>query len=111
LSPDIRAQVWQRNAGACRLCGQPGAEIDHIRDDSPDLDNLQLLCADCHHAKTAERMVPASAEQWAMIAVLYERRVQPKVPARLCDDEQQWPKQWQTLKKARRQRLLVRIEG
>jgi hypothetical protein len=86
------------------------AQIDHIRDDSRDLDNLELLCADCHHAKTARQMVPASAAQQAMTEVLYPKRVEPDVPSLLCDYEQQWLKQWQALKKARRQRLLDRIE-
>ncbi len=81
-------------------------EIDHIRDDSADLANLQLLCADCHHAKTTRRMVPASAEQQAMCAVLCARRVPPNVRALLCDDEQQW----QASKKACRHRQLDRID-
>jgi len=40
----------------------------------------------------------------------YAKRVKPDVPALLCDDEQQWPTQWQALKKARRQQLLDWIE-
>ena len=52
LSPTSRVQVWERDGGRCVLCGQPGAEIDHITDDSRELGNLQLLYAGCHRAKT-----------------------------------------------------------
>ena len=52
LSPTSRVQVWERDGGRCVLCGQPGAEIDHITDDSRELGNLQLLYAACHRAKT-----------------------------------------------------------
>jgi hypothetical protein len=91
------------------LCGQSGAEIDHIKDDSPDLGNLQLLYADCHRAKTAARMRPASQEQRAAVRVLYKARVQPDAAALLCDDEQRWQGGWPALKKARRQRLLDQL--
>ena len=106
LSPAIRAQVWERDSGGCVSCGQPGAEIDHIAGDSPDLGNLQLLCADCHQAKTTARMRPASREQAAEVNALYTARVQPEAPVLLCDDGQGWTRQWRGLKKARRQRLL-----
>jgi 5-methylcytosine-specific restriction endonuclease McrA len=106
LSPAIRSQVWDRDGGRCVLCGQQGAEIDHITGDSPDLGNLQLLCTGCHQAKTAARMRPASKEQRAEIGALYTARVEPEVPALLCDDEQRWANEWAALKKARRQRLL-----
>jgi 5-methylcytosine-specific restriction endonuclease McrA len=106
LAAEVRQQAWQRDGGRCVQCGRLGDEIDHIRDDSPDLDNLQLLCRDCHHAKTAERMVPANDDQRAAIDALYATRVQPDAPALLCDDEQRWRKEWSALKKARRQRLL-----
>jgi 5-methylcytosine-specific restriction endonuclease McrA len=110
LSPAVRARVWERDGGRCVRCGQPGAEIDHIADDSPDLGNLQLLCADCHRAKTAARMRPASQEQAAAVAALYAERVRPDVPALLCDDEQRWQQDWAALKKARRRRLLDALE-
>jgi hypothetical protein len=106
LSPAVRARVWERDGGRCVSCGQPGAEIDHIASDSPDLGNLQLLCADCHQTKTTARMRPASPEQAAEVTALYQARVQPEVPVLLCDDEQGWARQWRGLKKARRQRLL-----
>ncbi len=106
LSTDLRRQVWERDGGRCASCGKPGAEIDHIAGDSPDLDNLQLLCADCHHAKTAERMSPANPQQRVTVDTLYATRVLPEVPALLCDDEQRWPREWSALKKARRQQLV-----
>jgi len=110
LTVPVRQQVWRRDEGKCVQCRRPGAEIDHIHYDSPDLDNLQLLCADCHHAKTAERMAPANERQRAQIVSLYATRVRPDAPTLLCDDEQRWPKEWLALKKARRQMLLDQME-
>ncbi len=87
--------VWQaRRGGRPRQC------------DSPDPDNLQLLCKDCHHAKTNERMRPATDEQKELIAALVVTRVEPEVPALLADDEVRWKAEWSSLKKARRERLL-----
>lgn len=102
----IREQVWRRDGGRCRSCGAPGEEIDHINGDGAALENLQLLCRPCHHAKTASRMVPAADEQRQAIRELLETRVEPQRPVLLCDDEQSWPGQWQNLKKLRRARLL-----
>jgi len=106
LSRDIRNQVWARDGAVCRQCGKPGEEIDHIEGDSPDPDNLQLLCKDCHRAKTNERMRPATGEQKKLIAALVATRVEPEVPALLADDEVRWKAEWSSLKKARRERLL-----
>jgi len=105
LSQTVRDQVRHRDNGRCRSCGAPGTEIDHIATDSPELDNLQLLCASCHQNKTALRMEPASAEQTQMIDDLYRRRVEPEQPLRLCDDQDRWPKEWRKLQSERKIRL------
>ncbi len=106
LSHQTRNHVWERAGGVCRQCGKPGEEVDHIEGDSPDPDNLQLLCKDCHHAKTNERMRPATDEQKKLIAALVATRVEPEVPALLADDEVRWKAEWSSLKRARRERLL-----
>lgn len=82
---------------------------NYIRDDSPDLDNLQLLCQDCHHAKTAEQIVSGNAEQRAEADALRDR-VMTSIPGLLCDDEDRWKEQWLPLKKARLQRFHDRCE-
>jgi HNH endonuclease len=106
LPQHVRDQVWRRDGGRCRSCGAAGEEIDHINGDDAALENLQLLCRPCHHAKTASRMVPAADEQRQAISELMQTRVEPQRPVLLCDDEQSWPGQWQNLKKQRRARLL-----
>lgn len=63
MSIKTRVAVKTRDDGKCRVCGKAGTEIDHIDGSSGQLDNLQLLCANCHHNKTAENLVPASPEQ------------------------------------------------
>jgi len=90
LPPPVRQQVWDRDQGRCRECGEPGQEIDHIDGDSPELINLQLLCASCHHEKTQRRMVPASTdERRRMIELLRRERVASDEPTLLCDDRDQ----------------------
>jgi 5-methylcytosine-specific restriction endonuclease McrA len=112
LPTATRDAVWARDAGRCASCGKPGEEIDHINGDSGNLDNLQLLCKDCHHAKTATRMTtPATAEQLAAIRKLEDERVKPEVPRLLCDDDVAWPTGWQSLKKMRRQEFVEEAQN
>jgi 5-methylcytosine-specific restriction endonuclease McrA len=106
MSDAVREQVWARDSGGCVQCGKPGAEIDHIRGDSSDPANLQLLCLDCHHRKTAEQMAPASDEQKTRIDQLFAERVMPELPSLLCDDEVHWAAGWRALTIERRVRLL-----
>ena len=52
----IRARVLRRDGHRCRMCGQPGAEVDHIvpvsKGGSWEAANLQTLCRPHHIAKT-----------------------------------------------------------
>lgn len=55
---DIRSIVFREANGICQRCGEPGEEVHHIIWLTPDnindmditlgLDNLILLCKDCH---------------------------------------------------------------
>jgi hypothetical protein len=110
LSPAIRLQVKGRDGGLCVKCGATGTEVDHIDGNSPDLSNLQLLCADCHHAKTAERLSPAAPEERAQLMGLQLTRVVPDIPRLLADDGDGWRKVWRQLKKERKQRFMDEIE-
>jgi 5-methylcytosine-specific restriction endonuclease McrA len=60
----IREKVL-RLAPHCAMCLKdgkvtPGAEVDHIiplcKDGTDDLENLQVLCVECHKVKTANDM-------------------------------------------------------
>ncbi|MEX1078016.1 MAG: HNH endonuclease [Homoserinimonas sp.] len=109
LKTTTRAEVKTRDGGRCQSCGKPGTEIDHIDGSSAELSNLQLLCSDCHHAKTAENLVPASSEQSALIKALFVSRVAPDKPKLLADDEIEWTKLWRGLKSARKKRFVDRL--
>ena len=109
LSVATRVQVKNRD-GKCRVCGKPGTEIDHIAGSSSDLDNLQLLCAECHRDKTAQNLVPASTEQGAQLMALYITRVLPEIPTLLADDEVEWQTTWRSLKTSRKQRFLDSLQ-
>ena len=109
LPPSVRVEVKIRDDGKCRVCGKVGTDIDHIDGSSADLDNLQLLCKDCHNAKTTENLVPASDEQRAWLIALNVTRIMPPVPKLLADDNEQWQHVWRALKSARRDRLLAEL--
>jgi 5-methylcytosine-specific restriction endonuclease McrA len=105
LSDRMRELVWERDRGRCRVCGEPGEEVDHIRGSSGELDNLQLLCTPCHLRKTTSGMERASDDDLKLISDLHRSRVVPDVPMYLCDDELRWRSVWSGLRKARRDRL------
>lgn len=109
LTPRIRTEVRERDGGKCQQCGRPGIEVDHIAGSSDELDNLQLLCLDCHHAKTAENMVPAGPEERESLRGLFETRVVPDEPQLLADDEIGWNSIWRSLQAARKQRFLDQL--
>ena len=107
LPAQTRQQVLERDNGHCCNCGAFGSEIDHIRDSSSQLDNLQLLCTACHQAKTESQMVPASAEQRQLLGLVQDLRVVPKLPVLLCDDQHDWAGLERQLRRERRQRLIA----
>ena len=94
VSPERRAEVIARDQGNCRKCGKPGTDIDHIKGDSGDLDNLQLLCQLCHLEKTITNMTPiADDEKKQERKARYTQlmiRIQAKNPLRICDNETDW---------------------
>lgn len=100
----VRAFVFVRDK-ICVRCGGPGKEIDHVDGDSNDPGNLQLLCTDCHHAKTASHFVPATEEQNAFVDRLEQERVMPDGPAQLCDDDVFWEQVERILRPERIQRI------
>src|SRR5260370_6945319 len=98
LDAETRNAVVERDGGRCALCGQPGSEIDHIAGNSSELSNLQLLCHDCHTAKTQENFRPIEPGTPAdkIWSELMTRINSPK-PLRECDDEVIWPSRWRPL--------------
>lgn len=109
LPDSLRVEVRVRDDDRCQKCGKPGDEIDHINGSSPDLDNLQLLCGECHRAKTSENMAPASETETALIRGLFDLRVAPAEPQLLADDEAAWRHVWLDLEKARKERFRDRL--
>ncbi|MEB2311190.1 MAG: HNH endonuclease [Sorangiineae bacterium] len=105
LRSNTRAAVIERDRGKCRLCGKPGTEIDHIEGSSPELTNLQLLCHECHAAKTDAALRPASEQEKALIEAFMRGRVEPEEPVLLADDEESWDRAWRGLLAARRARV------
>ena len=54
----LRAQAFKMYGKTCNYCGDIGNEVDHIIElaagGENSLDNLQVLCTQCHKAKTAK---------------------------------------------------------
>ena len=112
LSDLKKQQVFERDKGLCVLCEAVGTEIDHINGDNNALDNLQLLCDDCHNEKTRANMVlvgPGDERYEEILARENElrSRIDAPTPLRSCDDESNWKnifqelirEQWQLLKR------------
>ncbi|MCX5786642.1 MAG: HNH endonuclease signature motif containing protein [Elusimicrobia bacterium] len=104
LPKAIREAVFSRDKGRCRICGEFGEQIDHIRGDSSKLSNLQLLCFHCHNKKTTSGFVKISSKthpkEWKKRKKLLDR-VRSFNPYRLCD-RPEWNTLWQTIRSARR---------
>lgn len=111
LRPAIRESVRARDGGACQMCGRAGGEVDHISGSSDALSNLQLLCVDCHRAKTKANMTEASPEFQATMKEFFETRVEPEIPKLLADDQDAWESSWRALKSARRARFRDALEN
>jgi 5-methylcytosine-specific restriction endonuclease McrA len=107
-------QVIERDGGLCRLCGAIGTEVDHINGNRDDLDNLQLLCHDCHSEKTEANMVPVTPDHERYEEILAREnelrsRIDAPLPLRPCDDESNWKDVYKELMAEQRQ-LLRRIK-
>ena len=111
LSRSIRNEVIQRDQGSCRHCGAPANQVDHVAGSSSNLNNLQLLCDNCHREKTSNNLVDAPADIQSLIAELIMTRVVPDEPTRLADNGALWESTWRALKAARRQRLIDLMRG
>jgi 5-methylcytosine-specific restriction endonuclease McrA len=106
----VRAKIISKAEGKCKKCGKPGNQIDHIKGSSNQIKNLQLLCIECHNKKTRESLRPLTpdSENWLesnfRIIALMER-IESKIALRICDDDDEWPKEWRNLLKEREESL------
>jgi hypothetical protein len=110
IPPDVRQAVIAREKGRCRICGQPGTELDHIDGSSSRPENLQLLCDTCHNEKTRANLVEMHAGDERYEAVKtkddqFWERAWARQPMRICDDEENWTGLWRTLLAKCRQAL------
>ncbi len=105
LSKSTRSAVFERDQRKCVKCGEPGEEIDHISGSGKGLENLELLCKDCHGQKTFKHTVRITREshpkEWATRERL-KRRGCAEVPLKLCDDAAAWDDMQKELMKMRR---------
>ncbi len=60
-------------------------EIDHIATSASDLSNLQLLCRECHLAKTRQSLVPAQSEVPATVHRPIRQRAMEMPNRQPCD--------------------------
>jgi 5-methylcytosine-specific restriction endonuclease McrA len=106
IPQEVREAVTARDGGRCRVCGAFADEIDHIDGtNSSDPDNLQLLCADCHRAKTLESFVVRdyTPEEQAKVDELNARTLSCE-PLRDCD-RPRWSTEYRAVLASRRAAL------
>lgn len=114
VAREVRTAVTELDKGLCRMCGAVGTDVDHIDGDSNDLDNLQLLCDDCHDEKTRSNMaiVAPGDERYEEVRARASElwsRIESPVPLRPCDDEANWNDLYPQLL-AEQRRLLRQIK-
>lgn len=103
LSPQQRQAVFERDDSRCQICSSAGTEIDHIDSVADehinDLENLQLLCSDCHRQKTLSSTRPADEREQVEIRRILER-IDSEQPVRDCDVPD-WNQRWRSLRSER----------
>jgi len=107
ISIDIRNIIIKRNNSKCQICGKIGTEIDHIKGDNNDLENLQLLCRKCHIKKSLANIKTINPNDENYNEILNKNRIlelraHNKTPLLICDDEINWNKKRKDLIKERK---------
>jgi ribosomal protein S27AE len=87
VPPKLRAQVFERDADRCVLCGAPATQIDRVAGDASTLVYLRATCGTCNLGMAQDRLVPASASQAAVAQRIRDRIFAPS-PLYPRDDEQ-----------------------
>lgn len=104
----MRRMVFERDNGLCVLCGKPGTEIDHTNEvkelvGKSVLENLRLLCHECHSNKTfadmeRSRKKGMTESETELVRVTHMLHIAPRVnsdiPLQISDDEQNWQNVW-----------------
>jgi len=103
----IRNIIIKRNNSKCQICGKIGTEIDHIKGDNNDLENLQLLCRKCHINKSLANIKTINPNDENYNEILNKNRIlelraHNKTPLLICDDEINWNKKRKDLIKERK---------
>jgi 5-methylcytosine-specific restriction endonuclease McrA len=97
VSPSVRRAVIARAGGRCQQCGKRGTDIDHMKGNSNNIEDLQLLCRTCHNEKTTAGFLEITPktegyEELMATARRLQSRVRASVPKRRCDDDEHWDK-------------------
>ena len=108
VPPALRAEIFERDGGACVLCGAPATQIDHIAGDVNTPENLRATCGACNLGMAEEHLVPAPPKLAAVADHLLERIFAP-APLFPRDDETAWPATNVRLMTERRGRLRVHV--
>lgn len=91
----LREKILKLANHQCAVCKKKGNEIDHIKGSSNDLNNLQVLCWNCHISKTKKnyssiKRNDPDAYQKILKHIELEKRVKLKKPLVVCDDHNKW---------------------
>lgn len=91
----LREKILTLANNQCAVCKKKGNEIDHIKGSSNDLNNLQVLCWNCHISKSKKnyssiKRDDPDAYEKIMKHIELEKRVKLKKPLVACDDHNTW---------------------
>lgn len=106
VTQTVRKAVIARDGGVCVRCGEPANQVDHMDGSDNSAGNLQLLCDDCHRAKTYGSLRPAPEEESLLLRMVWLVRISPEQPALRCDDE----REWQTIERQLRRERDIRLD-
>jgi hypothetical protein len=108
---DVRAFVFKRDGGKCRVCGAPGSEIDHLRD-SNDPKDLRPNCKTCNGEAMAARVVriddPTIIEKIIAQNSRLAQRIAADQPLRVCDNEVECKTHGDASREQRKRRISIR---
>ncbi|MFV2031538.1 MAG: HNH endonuclease, partial [Gammaproteobacteria bacterium] len=115
IPSELRTKVIEFYGVKCNSCGQPGTDIGHINEPNNELDNLQLLCRNCHNNKTFGNVVTIKEgdemfdDIKGLTSKLWER-VESDTPMKICDDDENWRYKWRSIVAERRKALNQKIK-
>lgn len=86
ITGPAREAVFEKYSNRCAQCGEVGTDVDHIAGSASALENLQLLCWECHRDKSEQSLQPVSPMSVHEIYLPIMRRLEMGAAQQPSDD-------------------------